>query len=260
MTNAKGRRIGRRPRVRWRRGEPRVPVADMDIPELHRWDVTPAEAVALQRELAGRTDLSRAPAHFDLLAGADISYNLRSPRLYATVIVWRVSDGQIVETCDAVRDVPFPYVPGLLSFREAPALLDAFRQLRSVPDAVVFDGQGVAHPRRLGIAAHMGLWLGLPCLGCAKSRLTGAFAEPAPEAGSTSPLSDRGEVIGTVLRTRDRVKPVFVSPGHRIDHAGAVRVVLAACRGYRLPEPTRLADRRVGELRRAAGGGREVTS
>jgi deoxyribonuclease V len=228
----------------------------MHIPKLHRWDLEPPEAVALQRELAARVDVTRPLPKFDLLAGADISFNLRSPILYATVIVWRVSDGQIVETRDAVRAVDFPYVPGLLSFREAPALLEAFAQLESVPDAVVCDGQGIAHPRRLGIAAHLGLWLNLPCLGCAKSRLTGRFEEPAPEAGSTSPLYDRKEIIGDVVRTRDRVKPVFVSPGHLIDRAGAVRVVLAAARGYRLPEPTRLADQRVGMLRRQAGGGR----
>src|SRR5262249_47271158 len=160
-----------------------------------------------QRELARRVDVTRPLKGFDLVAGADISYNLRSPTMYATVIVWRASDRQVVETSDAVRDSHFPYVPGLLSFREGPALLEAFRGVKTVPDVVMFDGQGIAHPRRLGIASHMGLWLGLPCLGCAKSRLVGTFAEPAPEAGSTSPLTDRGEVIGEVLRTRDRVKP-----------------------------------------------------
>src|SRR5205085_11337645 len=128
---------------------------------------------------------------------------------------------------------PFPYIPGLLSFREAPALLDAFAKLGTEPDAVILDGHGVAHPRRIGIAAHIGLWLNRPCIGCAKSLLTGRYRVPAWTARSASRLMDGADVIGRVVRTKNGVKPVFVSIGHRIDLASAVRVALASCRGYR---------------------------
>ena len=210
----------------------------MHITPLHRWDVTPAEAVQLQRELAQRLDLCTPLARLELVAGADISYNKYDPTMYATVIVYRVADGEIVEVQDAVVTTTFPYVPGLLTFREAPSYLQAFAKLQTVPDAVMFDGQGVAHPRRMGLAAHLGLWLGLPSLGCAKSRLFGRYQEPGPAAGALAPLTDGDEQIGYVVRTKNRCNPVFVSAGHLIDQASAVRVVLATGRGYRIPEPT----------------------
>jgi deoxyribonuclease V len=157
-----------------------------------------------------------------------------------------------VERQGAVTETHFPYRPGLLSFREAPALLEAFAKVGSEPDAMMLDGQGIAHPRRLGLASHMGLWLQRPCLGCAKSCLTGKYKELGRAAGSVAPLTDRGEVIGSVVRTKDNVQTVFVSAGHRIDLAGAVRLVLTACKGYRIPEPTRQAHLFVNELRREA--------
>jgi deoxyribonuclease V len=223
----------------------------MNLQALHSWDLTPTEAIALQRELAGRIDTRTPLTHCKLVAGADVSYNRFSPTFYAAVVVLRADDWTIVETQGAVRESPFPYIPGLLSFREAPVLLEAFAKLKSMPDAVMLDGQGMAHPRRLGIASHVGLWLDLPCVGCAKSRLTGTYKEPAPQAGSLAPLVDRGEVIGSVVRTKDRVKPLFVSAGHKIDLPSAVRLVLQACQGYRLPEPTRQAHLHVNALRRA---------
>lgn len=223
----------------------------MKVHSLHRWDLTPAEAVALQRELAQRVDTNTRLKKCELVAGADVSYERFSDVFFAGVVVVRVADGEIIERQGAVRESPFPYIPGLLSFREAPALLEAFARVESEPDAVMFDGQGVAHPRRIGIATHVGLWLDRPTLGCGKSRLTGHFDSPALKAGSTSPLLDRGEVIGEVVRTKNGVQPVFVSPGHRIDLASSVRVVLDTCRGYRLPEPTRQAHLYVNELRRA---------
>ena len=179
-------------------------------------------------------------------------------RVYAAVVVLRTSDWTIIETQGAVRASPFPYIPGLLSFREAPALLEAFAKLRTVPDAVVLDGQGLAHPRRLGLACHVGLWLDLPCVGCAKSLLTGKYKEPGKRAGSLAPLVDRGEVVGNVVRTKDNVKPLFVSAGHKIDLPSAVRLVLEGCRGYRLPEPTRQAHLHVNALRRQ-GNDAQVT-
>lgn len=224
----------------------------MKIHALHSWDLTPTEAVALQRELAGKIDVRSPLVGCELVAGADVSYNRFSDQFYAGVVVIRLSDGVIIEKQGAVRRSPFPYVPGLLSFREAPALLEAFAKVEAEPDVVMFDGQGLAHPRRLGLACHVGLWLERPCVGCAKSLLTGKYQEPGLNAGSLSPLVDRGEVVGNVVRTKTKIKPVFVSPGHRIDLPSAVRVVLQCCRGYRLPEPTRQAHLHVNVLRREA--------
>lgn len=225
----------------------------MDITRLHDWDLSPTRAIALQRELASRVDLTPPLGPLARVAGADISYNLYSPTVYASVVVLSWPDGALLEARDVVRDVAFPYVPGLLSFRELPPLLEAFAQLETVPDLVVADGQGVAHPRRLGVAAHLGLWLGIPCVGCGKSRLCGTFAEPPAERGGRSPLMDGDERIGTVLRTRAKVSPLYVSPGHLIDHEGAVEAVLRLAPKYRQPETTRRAHDRVNDLRRRAG-------
>src|SRR5262249_3199279 len=152
----------------------------------------------------------------------------------------------VIEAQYAVRETRFPYVPGLLSFREAPALIDAFARVQNQPDVVLFDGQGIAHPRGLGIASHLGLFLEVPTVGCAKSLLYGHYQDPGPKAGALSPLKSRtGDVVGQVVRTKDKVKPLFISAGHRIDLGSAVRVALEMCRGYRLPEPTRLAHQYV---------------
>ncbi len=224
----------------------------MHIEWLHSWDLTPTEAVALQRELASRVDTRTPLARCELIAGADVSYARFSNILYAGVVVLRLKDFTIVETRGAVRETKFPYVPGLLSFREAPALLEAFAKVESQPDVIMLDGQGTAHPRRLGLACHIGLWLNRPCLGCAKSRLTGTFKRLGVKAGATAHLVDHDQIVGAVVRTKTGVKPVFVSPGHRIDLKSAVETVLAARNGYRIPEPTRLADQHVNVLRRAA--------
>jgi deoxyribonuclease V len=226
----------------------------MNIPPLHSWDLTPTEAVALQRELAARIDARSPLTHYELVAGADVSYNRFSPTFYAAVVVLRGCDWSIVEVQTAVRESAFPYIPGLLTFREAPAVLEAFAKLQHVPDAVMIDGQGQAHPRRIGYAAHVGLWLDLPTVGCAKSLLLGTYKEPKQKVGSLAPLRDKDEVIGQVVRTRTKVKPLFVSVGHKIDLASAVRLVLSSCQGYRLPEPTRQAHLYVNALRREASG------
>jgi deoxyribonuclease V len=173
-----------------------------------------------------------------LVAGADVSEKDGSAR--AAIVV--VRDLEPVEEATAEQPVRFPYVPGLLSFREIPPLLAAWRKLRTRPDVVIVDGQGYAHPRRFGLACHLGVLLGLPTLGCAKSRLIGEFEEPGPQRGSWTPLRDRGETIGAALRTQDRTNVVYVSIGHRITLAGSIRVVLACAPRYRLPEPQRLAD------------------
>ena len=229
----------------------------MNIHPLHSWNLAPDEAVALQRRLTGQVETGPPlPQLPRLLAGADVSHNRFSDTLYAGVVVLDTRDWSVVEERGAVLEVEFPYRPGLLSFREAPALLAAFAKVQSEPDVVMIDGHGTAHPRRLGLAAHVGLWLDRPCIGCAKSRLTGRAGDLGREAGSTAPLTDRGgEVIGMVVRTKTGVSPVFVSPGNRIDLASAVRVVLASARGYRIPEPTRRAHLYVNDLRRQGGGG-----
>jgi deoxyribonuclease V len=222
----------------------------MKIHRLHDWNLAPIEAVALQRKLAARVVTDTPLTNCERIAGADVSYNRFSSTFYAGVVVVRVADGEVLERRGAMAESPFPYVPGLLSFREAPALLQAFAKIKSKPDVVMCDGQGLAHPRRLGVACHIGLWLDVPTFGCAKSRLTGEFEEPAPAAGSTSPLRLGNEIVGEVVRTKARTKPVFVSPGHRIDVASSTRWVLASCRGYRIPEATRQAHLYVNELRR----------
>ena len=220
------------------------------IDHLHSWDLTPTEAVDLQKRLRGEVRLEPPAQPIQTVAGADISFNKDEETIYVGIVVVRLAGMATVEQVGLVSTTRFPYVPGLLSFREAPAVLEAWKQLRTPPDAVMFDGQGIAHPRRLGIASHVGLWLETPTFGCAKSVLVGRYEEPGEVRGSSSPMLDRGEVIGTALRTKDRVNPVYVSPGHRMDMATAVDLTLRCDGGYRQPEPTRRAHLLVNALRR----------
>lgn len=224
----------------------------MEVSELHRWDLAPAEAARLQRELRQRLSLQDgiALSAIRFVAGADAAYRRRGAHsvAFAAVVVLSFPDLEIVETRIIASPVAFPYVPGLLSFREGPPILEAFRQLRQRPDVVLFDGQGYAHPRRFGVACHLGLILDLPSIGCAKSRLVGRYEEPEQVFGATRPLIDRGEQVGAVVRTRPGHAPLFVSPGHRMSIPTAVQITLACCREEQfLPEPTRLADRLVGQ-------------
>jgi deoxyribonuclease V len=208
----------------------------------HRWNLTPAAAIALQTRLAATVEVVRPRRAIRFVAGADLAFSADGRSCLAAVVLWDMSKRMVVERHVAVRPLTFPYVPGLLSFREAPAVLAALRKLTCVPDAVMCDGHGRAHPRRFGLACHIGIITGLPTIGCAKSRLIGTHAEPAAERGSRAPLVHEDETLGTVLRTRAGVKPVYVSIGHRIDLREAEQVVLACAVRYRLPEPTRLAD------------------
>ena len=215
---------------------------------LHRWDISAKEALALQKQLrplVGQAD-TLALDQIRTVAGLDVSYVGREGETKqgrAAVVVLSFPDLKVIEQVTAVTEVIFPYVPGLLSFREGPALLAALERLETQPDVLLFDGQGYAHPRRFGLACHLGMYLDRPAIGCAKSRLIGTYAEPGPSQGDSAPLLDHGEVIGMVVRTKARVRPVFVSTGYRIDLQTAVAVVLCCTRGYRLPEPTRLADK-----------------
>jgi deoxyribonuclease V len=222
----------------------------MRVSELHAWNVTPAEARAIQTELAERLVLTDVIGLDEIatVAGVDNGYVKRDGETiaHAVVVVLTFPALEVIETVGAERRVDFPYVPGLLTFREAPAVLAAFERVRTVPDALLFDGQGYAHPRRFGLASHLGLLLDRPAVGCAKSRLVGEYAEPERVFGAATPLIDREEVIGAAVRTRPRHKPLFVSPGHKMSVEGAVALTLACCRdGGFMPVPTRLAHEAV---------------
>jgi deoxyribonuclease V len=214
---------------------------DVTLHHLHPWDVSPAEAIQIQRRLAGLVHATPLDAEPRTIAGVDVS--IRGNRARTAIVVIALPDLEVIDETTREGDVPFPYIPGLLSFREMPCILPALERLRVEPDVFMTDSQGIAHPRRFGLACHLGVTLGRPTFGVAKSRLCGEHREPDPEKGSHSPLIDRGEYIGAVLRTRDRTHPVYVSIGHRITLDEAERLTLACCPRYKIPEPTRLAHR-----------------
>ena len=216
---------------------------------LHAWDVSPREAIALQQQLRALVRLEPLTQEIKTIAGADISFNRFSETVYAGIVVLSLPDLQVADQSGLRSAAKFPYVPGLLSFREAPSLLEAWEGLRIKPDVLMLDGQGLAHPRRFGIACHLGLWLNLPTLGCAKSLLVGSYDGLAGKAGSHVPLVDRGETVGAALRTKNKVAPVFVSAGHRLDLPSALALTLRATTKYRQPEPTRQAHLLVNRLR-----------
>ncbi|HVL01105.1 MAG TPA: deoxyribonuclease V [Dongiaceae bacterium] len=212
-------------------------------PPLHKWNQTPAEARALQSQLATQVELCDRLSVVRLIGGVDVGFENGGEITRAALVVLTFPDLQIVERQLAKVPTTFPYVPGLLSFREIPAIVEAWSRLQQKPDLLLCDGQGIAHPRRLGIASHLGLWLDVPTIGVAKKKLTGRH-EPVPdEKGAWVPLQDKGEVIGAVLRSRQGVLPLYVSPGHRVSQATALDWVLRCLTRYRLPEPTRQAHR-----------------
>ena len=224
----------------------------MRLRDLHPWRVTPAEAIAIQARLAPQVvaegDPRDSPEGVRYVAGADIA--LGKPALSGAegsngrgaVVLLSYPDLRLVEHHLVEEPLTFPYVPGLLAFREVPVLARAFQQLERTPDLLLVDGHGLSHPRRFGLACHLGLLLDLPTIGVAKSRLLGRHDEPPAQAGGRTELRDGPDLIGLVLRTREGVSPVYVSIGHRIGLQEAAEWVLRLCRGYRLPEPTRLAD------------------
>jgi deoxyribonuclease V len=224
----------------------------MDVPRApHRWCVTPQQASVIQRRLAALVNQVRLAGETRFVAGLDAAFSRDDRRCLAAAVVWDMHERMIVEQQTAERPLTFPYVPGLLSFREGPAVLAALRKLRTAPDVLIYDGHGFAHPRRFGIACHIGVIINRPTIGCAKSRLIGWHREPRSQRGAVAPLLDDREVIGSVLRTQDGVRPVFVSVGHLINLRDAQRIVLACANRYRLPEPIRLADQLVGVAKRA---------
>jgi deoxyribonuclease V len=213
---------------------------------LHEWRVSTARAREIQEELAGQVSREGRVADPRLVGGVDISVNRFAKTGTAAAVILSYPGLELLETAVYTGPIEFPYVPGLLSFREAPLTLAACEKLTLTPDFFLVDGQGYAHPRRMGIASHLGLCLGVPTIGCAKSRLIGEHEAPGTAAGSRADIVDSGEVIGMVLRTRDGVKPLYISVGHDIDLDAAVSLVLGCCRGYRLPEPARLAHQAAG--------------
>ena len=230
----------------------------MQIKRLHGWNLSYSQAVALQKQLAQQVQVIPLREKPETVAGLDCALSPDKQRIVAAAIILRVpnvvpglwesqepADFELIETAVASQKISFPYIPGLLSFRESPVCIAAVEKLKKEPDAFLVDGQGIAHPRRFGLAAHLGLFFDKPTIGCAKSRLTGSFEEPSLEKGAYSPLKDGEDIIGAVVRTRTNVEPVFVSVGNRCMLKDAIEVTLAWTTKYRLPEPTRLAHQLV---------------
>jgi len=211
------------------------------IERLHSWQVSPAQALDIQQRLAAQVSKSSEVATPHFIAGVDISVGKGQGMAKGAVVVLNYPELRLVETKVVQGELDFPYIPGLLSFRESPLTLAACERLTVTPDLILVDGQGIAHPRRFGLASHLGLLLNTPTIGCAKSLLCGSHEAPDAEPGSYAEVVDRGETIGVALRTKLGVKPVYVSIGHKVDLQTAIYWVMKCCRGYRLPEPTRLA-------------------
>ena len=227
---------------------------NMKYQKLHSWNVSYKKAVEIQKRLEKSIILTCAAKNFTFIAGADVSYlasrrssagTKKSEMFYASIVVFELKTMKMVEAVTACGKVDFPYIPGLLSFRESPILLKAFAKIKSNPDVIILDAQGIAHPRGIGLASHIGLLLDKPSIGCAKTRLIGDYHEMGGEVGCYSHLTVQDKVVGAVLRTRKNVKPVFVSPGHKIDLNTSIDLVLKSCCGYRLPEPVRQAHKLV---------------
>ncbi|HOW74760.1 MAG TPA: deoxyribonuclease V [Candidatus Competibacteraceae bacterium] len=215
----------------------------MKLHVLHPWNLSSTEAIALQRELRTQLILDDRLGLVQRVAGVDVGFEAGGTVTRAAVAVLGYPGLELLETAIARRPTTFPYIPGLLSFRELPAVLEALEQLSELPDLLLCDGQGIAHPRRFGIASHLGLLVDIPSIGVAKTRLCGMHEEPLNQRGAWTPLRVEDEVIGAVLRTRPGVKPLYISPGHRISLATAIQYVMACCTRYRLPETTRHAHR-----------------
>ncbi len=224
----------------------------MKVHHLHDWQITPAEARRIQTNLARQVSQLNEIKKVRLIAGVDISVPKNLALARASIVVMSYPEFEIVEIQTAEDKLSFPYIPGLLSFREAPLILAACQKLSTNPDFILVDGQGISHPRHFGLASHLGLLLDTPTIGCAKSRLCGIYKPPRDEVGFYSELTDNGNVIGAVLRTKSGIKPIYVSVGHKADLPTAIYWTMECCCGYRLPEPSRFAH--------IAAGGKYITS
>jgi len=214
---------------------------------LHSWEVSPQEAIKIQKDLKSNISLKKSFNKIDKIAGVDVSYYQN--KMIAGVIIFKFPNLKIIERQSFVASINFPYIPGLLTFREGPSILSAFKKIKNEPDIILFDGQGIAHPRRMGIATHLGLFLNRPTIGCAKSRLSGKYTSVGEQKGDYTPLKEGEEVLGVVLRTRKGVKPIFLSPGHKIDLPNSIEIVLKCIVKYRLPLPVREAHIFVNQIR-----------
>ncbi|MBB5394656.1 deoxyribonuclease V [Mucilaginibacter sp. AK015] len=210
---------------------------------------SPAEAIAYQEELRHKIRIRELTTPINTIAGADISFDKDSAILYAGIVVFKYPALSVITTSTAISHTEFPYIAGLLAFRELPALFNAWNNLYIKPDLLILDGQGIAHKRRLGIATHFGLLANVPTIGSAKSRLHGTYDEPAPEMFAQSPMYDQNEQIGVALRSKQHCNPIYISPGHNINIQQSVDVIKNCIRGYRMPEPTRQARSLVNKIR-----------
>jgi deoxyribonuclease V len=208
---------------------------------LHPWNVSVEEAIRIQETLRDRIILKNALLKVRTIGGGDVAYSKSNTLLFGAIIVLSFPDMEILDTATCDGKIPFPYIPTLLSFREGPILIKTFKKLKMKPDVMIYDGQGIAHPRGMGLASHMGLWLDLPSIGCAKTPLLDEFVPPGSSRGSFEWIRRERKNVGAVLRTKEKVKPIFVSPGHRIDLSTSIHIILESCRGFRFPEPLRKA-------------------
>ncbi len=218
------------------------------------------EAILIQETLKERIFLKRTFSTAGTIGGGDVAYSKDGNLLFGAISVLSFPDMEILDTATAAGKVSFPYIPGLLSFREGPILIKAFQKLKSRPDVMIFDGQGIAHPRGMGLASHMGLWLNIPSIGCAKTPLLDEFTSPGPLKGNFGWIRKDGVRVGAVLRTKERIKPLFVSSGHRIDLPMSIQLILESCKGFRSPEPLRKAHQASLLLRREAGSKSQISN
>ena len=209
--------------------------------KLHSWNVSVEEAIRIQETLRDRIILKNTSLKVRTIGGGDAAYSKSDHLLFGAIVILSFPEMEILDTATCDGKVPFPYIPSLLSFREGPILIKTFQKLKIKPDVVIYDGQGIAHPRGMGLASHMGLWFDLPSIGCAKTPLLGKFIPPGPSRGSFEWIRRGGKKVGAVLRTKENVNPLFVSPGHRIDLLTSIHLILESCRGFRIPEPLRMA-------------------
>lgn len=223
----------------------------MQIRNLHSWKVSTAQAREIQERLAKKIRLKPLTTTPKIIAGLDCAFTKDKQNVIACIVLFTFPELTLIETRHTVEPVLMPYIPGLLSFREAPACLKAAKKLQNTPDLFIVDGQGIAHPRRLGLASHLGLFLNVPTIGCAKSRLIGTYQQPPEEKGQFTDLYHKNDLIGAVVRTRTSVKPLFVSPGHLCSFNDAVKYTLETTTRYRLPETSRSAHRKVTEIRKS---------
>lgn len=208
---------------------------------LHSWEVSVEEAIQIQENLRHQVILKRTFEEVNRIGGADVAYSKGRNSLFGAIVVLSFPKGGTLEIATARGEISFPYISGLLSFREGPILIKAFEKLKIKPDVMIFDAQGIAHPRGFGLASHIGLWFDLPSIGCAKTPLLNDFVSPGSSKGSFELICKEGKEVGAVLRTKEKVKPLFISPGHKIDLETSIQIVLSTCPKFRIPEPLRRA-------------------